>query len=145
PYALSKAVAKKLTCPCASNQSFFSNATSPIPNSLLKVKLPFDFKPFFKVTNITPFAPRDPYNEVATASFNTVTDSIVEGSMFANGLEVEAIPDRSLVVTGTLLTTTNGMEFPVKVVRPRTNIGEAEPGCPLAAPMLKPATCPCNA
>jgi len=82
------------------------------------------------VTNITPFAPREPYIAVAEASFNTSIDAISEGFN-----ELSEPPIKPSI-------TTNGPLSACIEFIPRTRIVEEEPGCPEEDTILTPAKRP---
>ena len=91
--------------------------------------LAFPGLPFLVVIKITPFAARDPYNEVAEASFKTVKLWISLG--LSPAMVLEFPPDISPLTTGIPSITYNGaapaLIDPIPLIR---TLG-TDPGCPL--------------
>src|SRR5690606_28153503 len=101
--------------------------------------------PFLVVTTITPFAPRAPYKAVADASFNTLTDSMLFGSILVNGLYDSIIEAASCPLpTTTPSITYRGFGVPTNDPTPRMAMMLVPPGCPLFVEKDIPATRPFN-
>ena len=105
------------------------------------------FLPRFVVTKMTPLAARDPYMEVAAASFNTSIDSIDSGSISAKAFV--PVKEEVMFVMGTPSITHKGELksrcSALKVLYPRRMVAVPPlPGAPLMLETSNPATRPCN-
>src|SRR5258705_3174125 len=98
----------------------------PISASALNFVLPA--LPFFVEISITPFAPLEPYNEDAYASFKKVTSSISLALIPANVFAVVANLDISPELIMTPSTTNKGEELAETDPIPLIRIGCAAPG-----------------
>ena len=94
----------------------------------------FPFLPLLVVSKITPLAALEPYRAVAVASFNTVVDSMSEGSIPLKS-EPKGIPS----------TTYSGARLEFTEPKPRILMLAFEPGCPLVEITCTPATSPVSA
>lgn len=94
----------------------------------------FSFLPLLVVSKITPLAALEPYRAVAVASFNTVVDSMSEGSIPLKS-EPKGIPS----------TTYSGARLEFTEPKPRILMLAFEPGCPLVEITCTPATSPVSA
>ena len=97
------------------------------------------------VIRITPFAPLEPYNAVAEASFKTETDSIAFGSIEESGFQDsinEALSEPFPTTTPSI--TYKGFGVPIKELTPLMVTIFEDPGSPLADEKLSPATLPFN-
>ena len=74
-----------------------------LDNSVLTLTLNFSATPSLVVTNITPFAPRAPYNAAELASFITEKEAISSGFILARSEEFISIPSISIDMAGAIL------------------------------------------